>query len=273
MSEKGASEFPYSFYSFIDSFPPFPTDGSLPLTANLEKNRTHVLFAGFFITFATQKHATTTTENKIMTNNKKIIPLEGWKRREYFEFFGRMDDPFFGLTAHADFTRVYHEAKDSQASFFLYSLHHILTVVNAIEELRMRTEGDSIVLYDHIGASPTIGREDGSFGFGCFDYYADRTLFVEEATREIANIKGRKGLCPDADHGRQDIIYYSSLPWIDFTGLKHACNCTKGTSVPRISTGRLTEHDGRHTMAVSIEVNHGFADGRHVAEFFRLLNL
>ena len=41
----------------------------------------------------------------------------------------------------------------------------------------------------------------------------------------------------------------------------------------RISTGRLVPDGDRLLMSVSVEVNHGLADGYHVAQFFRLLGL
>ena len=49
-----------------------------------------------------------------------------------------MDDPFFGLTTQIDVTSIYKEAKADHASFFLYSLHKIMTAVNEVEEFRYR---------------------------------------------------------------------------------------------------------------------------------------
>ena len=136
-----------------------------------------------------------------------------------------------------------------------------------------RVEDGNIVLYDLIGASPTIGREDGSFGFGVFEYHEDRKLFVEEASREIVRVKNASGLCLGEGESRNDMIYYSSIPWIDFTDLKHAGKMSRGQSIPRISTGRLVPQEDRLMMSVSVELNHGLADGYHVAQFFRLLNM
>ena len=61
---------------------------------------------------------------------KHPIDLEHWNRKEHFLFFGSMDDPFFGLTTQIDVTSIYKEAKADHASFFLYSLHKIMTAVN-----------------------------------------------------------------------------------------------------------------------------------------------
>ena len=208
----------------------------------------------------------------IMTG-KHIVDIRDWPRRDHYHYFGDLDDPYFGITAKADFTSCYMQAKEDGESFFLYSLHKILRAANAVTEFRYRVEDSGIVLYDLIGASPTIGREDGSFGFGVFEYHEDRTMFVNEAKKEISRVKNASGLCLGEGESRNDLIYYSSIPWIDFTDLKHAGKMSKGQSIPRISTGRLVPHEDKLMMPVSVEINHGLADGYHVAQFFRLLDM
>lgn len=204
---------------------------------------------------------------------RHIIDMETWPRREHYRYFGNLDDPYFGIAAKADFTSCYLQARQDGESFFLYSLHRILRAVNAVTEFRYRIEDGGVVLYDIVGASPTIGREDGSFGFGYFDYYEDRAEFVREAKKEVARVKAASGLCLGEGEARQDLIYYSSIPWIDFTGLKHAGNMSPGQSVPRISTGKLVPHEDRLLMTVSVELNHGLADARHVSQFFGVLDM
>lgn len=204
---------------------------------------------------------------------KHRIDVQTWPRREHFEFFGRMDDPYFGLTAKADFTKCQIEARRDGASFFLYSLHKILRAANAIAEFRCRVEGGEVYEYDLVGVSSTIGREDGSFGFGYFPYVEDRAAFVRIAAAEVERVKNASGLCLDVQEDRRDLIYYSSLPWIDFSDLKHPGSLSGDRSVPRITTGRLVPSEGRLLMSVSVHLNHGLADGRHVAQFFRLLEM
>ena len=54
---------------------------------------------------------------------KYKIDTTTWKRREHYEFFNGMDDPFWGTVVPVDFTECYLEAKKSRTSFFLCSLH------------------------------------------------------------------------------------------------------------------------------------------------------
>ncbi len=95
---------------------------------------------------------------------KQLIDLENWNRKEHFKFFSAFDDPFFGITTLVDFTNTYHQSKDEKKSFFLYSVHFLLQCVNEVEAFKLRIEGEQVVKYDFIHLSPTIGREDGTFG-------------------------------------------------------------------------------------------------------------
>ena len=64
---------------------------------------------------------------------------------------------------------------------------------------------------------------------------------------------------------------FSAVPWFAFTEMKHARSANRGDSIPRISTGKLTRSGDRLTMPVSLDVHHGFIDGRQAGEFFALL--
>lgn len=201
------------------------------------------------------------------TADKRIIDIAGWNRKDYYAFFGNMPDPFFGLTVKVDFSNCYRKAKAEGKSFFLYSLHGILKALNSIPEFRYRIENGYVVQYDYVGASPTIAREDGSFGFAYFDWYENLDQFVEAATAEIERVKNASGLSINENEGRNDIIYFTSIPWVDFTSIKHAGGHQPGDSIPEIAVGKLHEENGRMMMSVSVEVNHGLADGRHIGLF------
>ena len=135
---------------------------------------------------------------------KHPIDLEHWNRKEHFLFFGSMDDPFFGLTTQIDVTSIYKEAKADHASFFLYSLHKIMTAVNEVEEFRYRIIDNTPVCFDRIHVGTTIGREDGTFGFGFFEYTPDRATVPSKRTERGSNVcKLSQGLCKDRESDRQ----------------------------------------------------------------------
>lgn len=120
---------------------------------------------------------------------KRVINLDNWNRKEHFKFFSALDDPFWGITTTVDFTSVYQQSKNMEVSFFLYSVYFLLKCINATTAFKLRIENGEVVEYDKINISPTIGREDGTFGFGFFEYDTDLSLFIENAEKEIHRVK------------------------------------------------------------------------------------
>ena len=86
-----------------------------------------------------------------------------------------------------------------------------------------------------INISPTIGREDGTFGFGFFEYDTDLSLFIENAEKEIHRVKNSTGLSFSKDTARADVIRYSALPWFAFSEMKHAGSIQTGDSIRNLN--------------------------------------
>lgn len=204
---------------------------------------------------------------------KQFIDLEHWNRKEHFKFFSAFDDPFFGITTLVDFTDIYKRSKEEKKSFFLYSVHFLLKCVNETDNFKLRIEDEQVVKYDFIHVSPTIGREDGTFGFGFFEFDANLDVFIQNAEKEIERVKNSNGLSFSENTGRTDLIRYSAVPWFAFSEMKHAVSFGKGDSVPRISTGKLVENDDKYLLPVSVSAHHALMDGRNVAELIEKLEI
>lgn len=153
--------------------------------------------------------------------------------------------------------------------FFFYSVHFLLKCINATTAFKLRIENGEVVEYDKINISPTIGREDGTFGFGFFEYDTDLSLFIKNAEKEIHRVKNSTGLSFSKDTARADVIRYSALPWFAFSEMKHAGSIQTGDSIPKISTGKLIQEKKKLLLPISISVHHGLVDGRNVAEFIQ----
>ena len=196
------------------------------------------------------------------------LDLTTWPRRDHFHFFRQFDEPFFGLTVRVDATDAYRHCRAGGHSFFLYYLHACLRAVNATAAFRYRVEGERVRVYERIHASATINREDGSFDFSLIPYAERFEDFRAGAQVEIDRIRSTTGL--NVGVAGPDVIHFSAVPWLDFTGLSHARNYRFPDSAPKISVGKLTEgSDGRLTMPVSIHGHHALMDGREVGEFVR----
>ncbi|HUR12627.1 MAG TPA: CatA-like O-acetyltransferase, partial [Flavitalea sp.] len=65
----------------------------------------------------------------------------------------------------------------------------------------------------------------------------------------------------------ENVIHYSSVPWLRFTSLSHARAYSFPDSIPKISFGKMITEGSRKIMPVSVHVHHGLMDGFHVAQF------
>lgn len=197
------------------------------------------------------------------------IDPEKWSRKDHFDFFRKFDEPFFGVTFNVRVTGGYQFCKNNNRSFFVYYLYATLKAVNAVEALRTRILEGQPVLFDKVSISPTIKREDGSFGFSYMSYKDSFDEFYTLAMEEIERVSSNKDLVPSGEN--VGTVHFSALPWLKFTSLSHARNYNDNDSVPKISVGKLFEEGDDWMMPVSVHVNHALADGMHVGMFAEAL--
>ncbi|HEX8015779.1 MAG TPA: chloramphenicol acetyltransferase [Flavobacterium sp.] len=201
---------------------------------------------------------------------KSLLDLENWNRKEHFEHFSKMEEPFFGVTVEIDCTKAYQTAKNLKTSFFIFYLHKTLVAVNSIENFKYRISEGKIYINDRIDVSATIGREDGTFGFSFIEYNADFKIFESNALTEIERIQKTSGLFTRS-FDDDNLIHFSAIPWLNFTSLSHARSYSYPDSCPKISFGKMmTSKTGKKTMAMSVHVHHGLMDGLHVGQFVDL---
>lgn len=196
----------------------------------------------------------------------KYLDLENWNRKQHFEHFSQLLDPYFAVTVDVDVTNAYQVAKEKNISFFVIYLHSCLKTINSIENFRYRITNDKrIRVYDVIHASATIMRADNTFGFS-FIYYSDNLdEFHRNFNKEKERILNSTNLFPLINS--DDCVYCSALPWIHFTGHKEPRN-SENDSITRLAFGKFIEKENTLKMPVSITVNHALIDGYHVGLFF-----
>ena len=198
---------------------------------------------------------------------KQLLDIDNWARKEHFQFFKQFEEPFFGATVQIDCSLAYAKAKTLDTSFFSYYLHKTLLAVNAIEPFRYRIDGETVVIHEHINASATIGREDGTFGFSLIEFDPDYAVFETNTATETERIQTTTGLFTRTFND-DNVIHFSAIPWLDFTSLSHARSFSFPDSCPKISFGKMTiDSSGKKTMPMSIHVHHGLIDGLHLGQF------
>ncbi len=198
---------------------------------------------------------------------KSKIDYSQWNRKEHFEFFNSFDDPFFGITTEVNLTEGYKLAKEKDYSVFLYYLHCSLKAVNLTESFKYRVIDGEVYYFNPIHASPTINREDDTFGFSFMEYKENFKVFSELANKEIEVVKHSTGLRLNKNNKRPDVIHFSVVPWFSFTSLSHPRNFNNDESIPKITFGKYYKSGNHYKLPVSIHAHHGLMDGYHVGEY------
>lgn len=201
---------------------------------------------------------------------KTLINIENWNRKEHFEFFSKMEEPFYGVVTEVDVTIAYKEAKKKSIPFFNYYLHKVLAAINETENFRLRIEDNQVYLHDKIDASATVMRADKTFGFSFMKYIQDENEFSNYAINEIQRVQNTSGLLLDSNW-KENIIHFSAVPFVNFSGLTHARSFTSPDSCPKISVGKIFEKDERKYFNIAIYVHHGLVDGYHIGLFLENL--
>ena len=200
----------------------------------------------------------------------KKLNKDNWNRKEHFEFFNQFDEPFFGIVAEIDCSNAYQVCKTNSIPFSLYCLYQAITAVNQTEEFRYRIKDEEIIVFDTIHVTTTIGRNDNTFSFSYIPFTQSLSEFVKLAKIEIERIKSSSGLGANENTGRLDVIHFSTVPWISFTGVTHPQNFKFKDSIPKITFGKYFHRNDRMFMPVSVNAHHGLMDGFHVSQFVKL---
>ena len=131
----------------------------------------------------------------------------------------------------------------------------------------MRIRGDDVFEHPTVHGGTTVLREDETFGFGYFDYVSCFDDFERTGRGVLERVRQSEGPLDDQPH-RDDLIFYSVLPWFSFTSFAHARRCPSTDSNPRIVLGKRHEaRKGEWRQPISVEVHHALVDGLHVGRF------
>jgi chloramphenicol O-acetyltransferase type A len=186
-------------------------------------------------------------------------------RQNIFDYYSGYSDPLFNITAEVDITNLKQFASKTDNSFFLLNLYASLSAVNYTAAFSFRVKEGKVDTLEVVNGGSTFLRENNKFGFFYFNYYPDLQEFLLEATERMQAARDRDDFSPE--DSRIDLVHFSTIPWIRFTGFKNARASADLDQVPKIVFGKYAIINGRWTMPVSIEIHHGLVDGFHVGLF------
>lgn len=192
------------------------------------------------------------------------IDYESWERRELFEFFSNVSQPFYSTTFNLDVTKLYDYTHSRGLSFY-YALCYLATkAVNSVRNFRYAIEDGRVVLLDELLPSFTDLRKDSDSFYivtmpceGSLDEFCLAAKAKSQAQTEFINM----------DSEGKNLIFFSCMPWIEITGMTNERNFDRDDNIPRIAWGKYREDKGRKVLGINLELNHRFCDGVHIGRF------
>lgn len=193
----------------------------------------------------------------------QIIDKASWPRRELFDFFSPMSQPFFSVTFRQDVTRLVQFTRENRLSFY-YSLVYLCTqAVNRVEAFRYALRGEDLVLLDRRNPSFTDLKPGAeNFHIVTLPLEGDIRAFCAAARARSA---AQTSLLDKEDS--LDLIYFTCLPWVELTALTNERDFDPDDAVPRIAWGKYAREGDRKVLHISLELNHRFVDGLHAGRF------
>lgn len=196
------------------------------------------------------------------------VAWETWPRRELFDFFSGMSNPFFSVTFSVDVTNLHRFAKENGVSFY-YALVYLCTqAIDRVEAFHYTVRGGALYRLETRCPSFTDLKPGAEqFHIVTIPCEGDILDFCRAAKRE----SGAQTCFIRADVDSDALIYFSCLPWVPLTALTNERDFDADDAIPRVAWGKFIEQDGRKTLGLSLELNHRFTDGLHIGQFYKAL--
>lgn len=196
----------------------------------------------------------------------RYLDVTSWARRDLFEFFRGYDNPYFNICTRVDVTRLLEFLRSRPQTSVSLTYHYFaLRVANEIEPFRYRLKDGEVYVYDIINGGTTVLQPNESFTFAYFDYVENFKEFILKAEHAVRAAQSGKGsFSPTLN---EDVVHFTTLPWLSFTSFSHARHRGRGDSVPKIAFGKFTRENERVLLPISVEVHHALMDGLHVGRY------
>ena len=196
----------------------------------------------------------------------KYLDLANWIRRDVFEFFLGFDKPYFNICTHLDITPLLTALRDRPNLSVSMAYHYFaLRAANEIEPFRYRLKDGQVIVYDVIHGGTTVLLPNENFTLAYFEYEVSFEKFMAGAEGALKEaLSGDGAFRPNT---RDDMIHFTTLPWVSFTSFSHARNWGREYSVPKIAFGKFIKANGRTLLPFSVEVHHALMDGLHVGRY------
>ena len=197
--------------------------------------------------------------------NFKLIDIENWERREFYEHFIGEVVCSYSATVNLDITALCGK-KLYPAMIWL-----LTKTVNEMPEFRTSLRKEGLGIYDSMHPMYTVFNKEKKNFSGIWSYYSeDYSEFLKNYEEDSAKYSSSTRYAPK-DGTPENSFNISMLPWVEFTSLNINVYDEGKFLLPIFTLGKFFERDGKRFLPLAIQVHHAVCDGYHVGLFVEKL--
>lgn len=198
----------------------------------------------------------------------KTVDMKSWNRKEIYDFFSSISDPFYMVSFVVDVTQLKEFTKKHNCSFYCSLIYLCCKAMSNIENFLYVVNENKVCMIEQREPSFTDRKQDSElFHIVSIPMQDDIVAFCESAKIASQNQQNFIDLTKEGNN----LAYFTCLPTLKLTALTNEFDLLSSgfasDSVPRIAWGKYIEQNGRLELTISMEVNHRFIDGIHIEKF------
>ena len=205
------------------------------------------------------------------SNSIEWIDLESWNRKRIFYNYLGTDFPYIIITSNVDVTRPLAFARKHGVSFNLVMVYLCVKTLDGIENFRYRfIDGKPFIIHHTRALVNHLIPGEENFVMGEGLYPCDDILEFCRVTHQ-RQMEATPESMQDKVRHKLDIINFTSIPWISYTGFIRTVINNGVDNAPKMSFGKYFADPvdpGKIWMPLSTQTHHGLMDGRHVGRFY-----
>ena len=196
----------------------------------------------------------------------RLIDLENWERREYYEHFIKDVVCSYSVTVNIDITNL--------KGYSLYpAMIWLLTkTVNDMPEFRTCLTENGPGIYDDMHPMYTVFNKEKKNFSGIWSYFSeDYSEFLENYQADVQKYSSSTRYAPK-EGTPANSFNISMVPWLEFTSMNFNVYDEGKFLLPIFTMGKFFERDGKRYLPLAIQVHHAVCDGYHIGLFVEKLN-
>jgi len=205
----------------------------------------------------------------------RVIDKEKYYRSGVFRHFSDDCKCSVSITARLDVTPLAEFSKRTNTKFYVNFLYILSKVLNSRDDYKLGYlwQSGELICWDKINPKHYVFHEDTETCTPVYSvYYEDYKTFYDAAVADTERAKSTREYGLD-DSTHPNWFDASYISWLSYDSLNIELPDGYLYFSPIVNWGRYREENGRLVMPVSVRLNHAAADGYHIANVFRLLEL